>query len=72
MRAKARAKANDGFGLTAVDFTVECESLGRVVSSYDTLERAKAGIAAYGHLGERRNNHKSSDNGTTDGSVTRS
>jgi hypothetical protein len=35
-------------------------------TAYDTLERTKAGIATYGHVGEHRNGHAKSSNGATD------
>jgi hypothetical protein len=38
------------------------------LTSYDTLERTKAGVAAYSHAGQHRNSEKASESG----SVTRS
>ena len=56
--------------VTSTQSSVPVSQLG---TSYDTLARTNAGIAAYSHIGEHRNSQAKQSTGTSDDSpVTRS
>jgi hypothetical protein len=58
---------------TAVTATKSGVPVSQLGTDYDTLERTKAGIAAYSQVGEHRNSHAKQSTATADaGSVTRS
>jgi hypothetical protein len=54
---------------TAVTSTQSSVPVSQLGTSYDTLARTKAGLGAYGHVGEHRSSHTKH---STDNSVTRS
>ena len=55
--------------VTSTQSSVPVSPLG---TSYDTLARTTAGIAAYSQVGEHRNGHTKQSTGTDDTPVTRS
>lgn len=57
----------------AVTSTQSSVPVSQIGTDYDTLERTKAGIAAYSQVGEHRNSHAKQSTANSDaGSVTRS